>query len=144
MVSFPHQILLSILRSPFIKLSFAAVRYYGTSNFADCTELYDSLNALMCQQGRVQEYVSHWRTGVSRLQSVNFPFSIKVSISHFIHGLPLTLAFFLLRSQLPQHVLAAGDRLSTVRSLTLPDPGPDRTHSQVRGSGPEIAGPDLC
>ena len=29
------------------------VRYYGTSNFADCTKLFDSLNALSCQPGRV-------------------------------------------------------------------------------------------
>ena len=36
------------------------------------------------------------------------------------------------------------DRLSGVRSLALPDLGPDRTHRQVRGSGPEIAGPELC
>ena len=35
-------------------------------------------------------------------------------------------------------------RLSEVRSLALPDLGPDRTDRQVRGSGPEIAGPDLC
>ena len=86
------------------------VRYYGTSNFADCTELFDSLNALLCQPGHVQEYVSRWRTGISRLQSAKFPFSIKVSISHFIRGLPLTPAFFLLRSQLPMYVAAAGDQ----------------------------------
>ena len=86
------------------------VRYYGTSNFADCTELFDSLNALSCLPGRVQEYVSRWRTGVSRLQSAKYPFSIKVSISHFIRGLPMSPAFFMLRSQLPMHVSAAGDQ----------------------------------
>ena len=86
------------------------VRYYGTSSFADCTELFDSLNTLYCQPGRVQEYVSRWRTGISRLQSAKFPFSIKVSISHFIRGLPLTSAFHMLRSQLPVHVSAAGDQ----------------------------------
>jgi hypothetical protein len=86
------------------------VRYYGTSNFADCTELFDSLNALSCQPGRVQEYISKWRTGISRLQSAKFPFSIKVSISHFIRGLPYSPAFFVLRSQLPMYVAAAGDQ----------------------------------
>ena len=86
------------------------VRYYGTSSFADCTELFDSLNTLSCQPGRVQEYVSHWRTGISRLQSAKFPFSIKVSISHFIRGLPLSPAFHMLRSQLPVHIAAAGDQ----------------------------------
>ena len=42
------------------------------------------------------------------------------------------------------YVFVQAGRLSEVRSLTLPDPGPDRTDRQVRGSGPEIAGPDLC
>ena len=52
------------------------VQYYGTSNFADCTDLFDHLNALSCQPGRVQEYVSKWCTGISRLQSAKFPFSV--------------------------------------------------------------------
>ena len=44
-----------------------------------------------------------------------------------------------------QHLASLGtSRLSGVRSLALPDPGPDRTHRQVWGSRSEIAGPDLC
>ena len=86
------------------------VRYYGTSSFADCTELFDSLNTLLCQAGHVQEYVLRWRTGISRLQSAKYPFSIKVSISHFIRRLPLSPAFHMLRSQLPAHVATAGDQ----------------------------------
>jgi hypothetical protein len=45
------------------------VCYYGTSNFADCAELFHSLTNLSCQPGRVQEYISRWRSGISRLIS---------------------------------------------------------------------------
>ena len=86
------------------------VRYYGTCNFADCAELFNSLNGLYCQAGRLQEYVSKWRTGLSRLQSARFPFSIKLSISQFIRGLPVHPAFNTLRAALPAHVSAAGDQ----------------------------------
>jgi hypothetical protein len=42
------------------------VEYYGTCNFADCTELLNSLHNSTCTNGRVQEFVSKWRTGLSR------------------------------------------------------------------------------
>ena len=64
-------------------------RYYGNTSFADCAELLNSLHQMSCLPGRVQEYVSKWRMGVSRLQSSKFPFSIKLSISQFVRGLPL-------------------------------------------------------
>ena len=46
------------------------VHYYGTCNFADCAELFNSLSGLYSQPGRVQEYVSKWRTGLSRLVNI--------------------------------------------------------------------------
>ncbi|KAF8804819.1 hypothetical protein BYT27DRAFT_7024238, partial [Phlegmacium glaucopus] len=64
------------------------VCYYGTCNFADCAELLHSLGNTACIPGRVQEYVSKWRAGISRLQSAKFPFSIKLCISQFVRGLP--------------------------------------------------------
>jgi hypothetical protein len=85
-------------------------RYYGNSSFADCAELLNSLHQMTCQAGRVQEYVSKWRTGISRLQSSKFPFSIKLSISQFVRGLPFAPAFNTLRANLPSHVLAANDQ----------------------------------
>ena len=85
-------------------------RYYGNSSFADCAELLNSLHQMTCQPGRVQEYVSKWRTGVSRLQSSRFPFSIKLSISQFVRGLPFLPAFNNMRASLPSHILAAHDQ----------------------------------
>ena len=85
-------------------------QYYGTCSFADCNELLNTLNGTLCTTGRVQEYVSKWRTGISRLQSGRFPFSVKVCISQFVRGLPLIAAFTPLRADLPHRVAGAGDQ----------------------------------
>jgi hypothetical protein len=85
-------------------------QYYGTSSFADCNELLNTLNSTLCTSGRVQEYVSKWRTGIARLQSARFPFSVKVCISQFVRGLPLIAAFTPLRADLPHRVAGAGDQ----------------------------------
>lgn len=85
------------------------VEYYGTSSFADCTELLHSLHNAVCTHGRVQEYVSKWRTGISRLQSARFSFNVKTCISFFVRGLPLIAAFTSLRSDLPDRLAAMLD-----------------------------------
>ena len=79
-------------------------RYYGTSNFTDCVELLHTLNSTPCVPGRIQEYVSKWRTGISRLQSARFSFDIKLSISQFVRGLPLIPAYDALRADLPRRI----------------------------------------
>jgi hypothetical protein len=84
--------------------------YYGHSSFADCADLLNSLHQMSCQPGCIQEFVLKWRTGISRLQSSRFPFSNKLLISQFIHGLPFTPAFNTLQANLPSHVLAANDQ----------------------------------
>jgi hypothetical protein len=65
---------------------------------------------MICQPGRVQEYVSKWQMGISRLQSSKFPFSIKLSISQFVQGLPFIPVFNTIRANLPLHVQAANDQ----------------------------------
>jgi hypothetical protein len=45
-----------------------------------------------------------------RLQSARFPFSIKLSISQFVHRLASIPAFNILRANLPNHILAANDQ----------------------------------
>jgi Reverse transcriptase (RNA-dependent DNA polymerase) len=85
-------------------------RYYGNSSFADSAELLNSLHQMICQPGRIQEYVSKWRTGVSRLQSSKFPFSIKLSISQFVRGLPFIPAFNTLHASLPSLIATAHDQ----------------------------------
>ncbi|KAF8810468.1 hypothetical protein BYT27DRAFT_7008145, partial [Phlegmacium glaucopus] len=72
------------------------VHYYGTCNFADCAELLHSLSNNVCIPGRVQEYVSKWCAGISRIQSAKFPFSIKLCISQFVCGLPHVPAYNML------------------------------------------------
>ena len=86
------------------------VQYYGTCSFADCTELMNSLHNTPCTNGRVQEYVSKWRTGISCLQSARFPFSIKICISQFVRGLPFIAAFTPLRADIPHRIATAGDQ----------------------------------
>ncbi|KAF8813292.1 hypothetical protein BYT27DRAFT_7084877, partial [Phlegmacium glaucopus] len=71
--------------------------YYGLRGWADGAELLNSLNSSICTPGRVHEYVSKWRTGVSRLRSAQFPLSMKLLISNFTRGLPLSAAFNTLR-----------------------------------------------
>jgi hypothetical protein len=85
------------------------MRYYGHSSFADCADLLNLLHQMICQPGRVQEYVLKWQTGISRLQSSKFPFSIKLSISQFVQGLPFIPAFNTICENLPLHVQAAND-----------------------------------
>lgn len=77
------------------------LQYYGTCSFADCTKLMNLLHNTPCVTGRIQEYVSRRRMGISRLQSARFPFSIRVCISQFVCGLPLIAAFTSLRADLP-------------------------------------------
>ena len=60
------------------------VWYYGVCSFANCAELLNAINNSYCQPSHVQEYVSNWRTAISRLQSVKFTFSIKLSIGQFV------------------------------------------------------------
>ena len=83
--------------------------HYGTSNFADCTELLNSLHNSTCATGRVHEFVSRWRTGLSKLQSANFAFNIKICISLFVRGLPSIPAFNSLRADLPRRIAAILD-----------------------------------
>jgi hypothetical protein len=60
------------------------VRYYGTCSFSDCAVLLNTLHSTPCQPGCVQEFVSKWRTGLSRIRSTNFPFSIKMCLNQFV------------------------------------------------------------
>ena len=85
------------------------VQYYGTCSYADCADLANSLYSSVCVHGRVPDYVSKWRIGISRLQSARFPFSIKMCLNQFVRGLPLIAAFTSLRSTLPDRIAAAGD-----------------------------------
>jgi Pol polyprotein, beta-barrel domain/GAG-pre-integrase domain len=82
------------------------LQYYGTCNFADCTELLSSLHNSTCAAGRVQEFVSKWRTGLSKLQSAHFVFSIRICVSLFVRGLPSVPAFNTLRADLPRRIAA--------------------------------------
>ena len=79
---------------------------YGMSNFADCTELLNSLHNSTCTAGRVQEYVSKWRVGLSKLQSARFSFNIKICVSLFVRGLPPIPAFNTLRADLSRRIAA--------------------------------------
>ena len=92
-------------------------RYYGTSNFTDCVELLHTLNSTPCVPGRIQEYVSKWRTGISRLQSARFSVDIKLSISQFVRGLPLTPAYDALRADLPRRISSSQDYGSLLKTL---------------------------
>ena len=80
------------------------MHYYGTYNFADCSELLSNLHNSTCTSGRVQEYVLRWRTGISRLQSAHFVFNIKLCIGYFVGGLPLVPAFNTIRADLPDRI----------------------------------------
>ena len=75
-------------------------QYYGTSNFTDCAEILTSLQNLTCTSGRVVDYVSKWRTGISRLQSARFIYNVKLCINYFVRGLPLISAFTFIRATL--------------------------------------------
>ena len=118
------------------------VRYHGTCSFSDCAVLMNTLYATPCQPGRVQEFVSKWRTGLSRIQSARFPFSIRMCLNQFVCGLPNIPAFNSLRSDLPARITNAHDQdfgafvaltesaleLDTIFRSILPQP---RTRSQV-------------
>ena len=80
--------------------------YFGTCNFADCTELLNSLHDSACTAGRVADFVSKWRIGLARLQSARFAFNIKICISLFVRGLPPIPAFNSLRADLPRCIAA--------------------------------------
>ena len=80
------------------------LQYYGTSSYADCTELLNSLHNATCTNGRVQEYVTKWRNGISRLQSAKYSFNVKTCITLFVRGLPLIAAFTSLRADLPDRI----------------------------------------
>ena len=87
------------------------VQNFGTSNFANCTELLTSLHTSICTPSCVQVYVSKWRTGLSKLQSANFVFSIKICVNLFVCGLPPIPAFNTLRADLPRRIAAiTGER----------------------------------
>ena len=84
-------------------------QFYGTCNFADCTELLNSLHNSTCLAGRVPEFVSKWRIGLVKLQSARFVFNVKICISLFVRGLPSIPAFNSLRANLPRRIAAIDD-----------------------------------
>ena len=81
-------------------------KQYGTCNFADCTELLHSLHNSTCVPGRVPDFVSKWRVGLSKLQSARFGFNIKICITLFVRGLPPVPAFNTLRADLSRRIAA--------------------------------------
>ena len=83
--------------------------YYGLCSWSDGSELLNTLNTSICTPGRVQEYVSKWRTGISRLRSARFPINVKILISNFVRGLPITPAFNTLRVDLSSRISRAGE-----------------------------------
>ena len=83
--------------------------YYGLCSWSDGSELLNTLNASICTPGRVQEYVSKWRTGISRLRSARFPINVKILISNFVRGLPIAPAFNTLRTKLSSRISRAGE-----------------------------------
>ena len=84
-------------------------QYYGTCNFADCTELLNSLQTSACTNGRVPDFVSRWRVGLVKLQTAQYDFNIKTCISLFVRGLPAVPAFNSLRADLPRRIAAISD-----------------------------------
>jgi hypothetical protein len=81
-------------------------QYFGTCNFADCTDLLNSLHNSVSATGCVPDLVSKWRIGLAKLQSARFVFSVKICISLFVHGLPPVPAFNSLRADLPRRIAA--------------------------------------
>ncbi|KAF8810331.1 hypothetical protein BYT27DRAFT_7092042, partial [Phlegmacium glaucopus] len=67
------------------------------------------LSSATCIPGCVQEFVSKWQAGISRLQSAKFPFSIKLCISQFVHSLPHVPTYNTLCADLPNCIAAASD-----------------------------------
>lgn len=94
---------------------------YGTSNFADCTELLNSLHNSTCTAGHVQEYVSKWQVGLSKLQSAHFVFNIKICASLFVRGLPPIPAFNTLRADLPRRIAAIANDQDFGAFISLTD-----------------------
>lgn len=80
------------------------LQHYGTCNFADCTELLNSLHNSTCPPNRIQEFVTKWRAGLSKLHSAHFTFNIKICVTLFVHGLPPIPAFNALRADLPRRI----------------------------------------
>ena len=81
-------------------------KQYGTCNFADCIELLHSLHNSTCVAGRVPDFVSKWRVGLSKLQSARFGYNIKICVTLFVRGLPPVPAFNSLRADLLLRIAA--------------------------------------
>ena len=117
----PHGLLPSsnISSRTALSIYMTLTHYYSLRGWADGAELLNSLNASTCFPGRVHEYVSKWRTGISRLQSANFPLNVKLILSNFVRGLPLTAAFHTLRAGLSERISLSDDQnLDAFISLT--------------------------
>ena len=85
------------------------LQYYGTCNFADCTELLNLLQTSACTNGRVPIFVSRWRIGLVKLRSARYNFNIKTCISLFVQGLPAIPAFNSLCADLPCQIAVNDD-----------------------------------
>ena len=96
-------------------------KQYGTCNFADCTELLHSLHNSTCVAGRVPDFVSKWRVGLSKLQSARFGFNIKICVTLFVRGLPPIPAFNSLRADLPRRIAAITEDTDYAAFVDLTD-----------------------
>ena len=107
----PQRLLPSSLTNTRTALSIYQIltHYYGTCNFADCTELLNSLHNSTCTTGRVSDYVSKWRVGLVKLQSARFAYNVKICISLFVCGLPAIPAFNTHCADLPCNIAAISD-----------------------------------
>ena len=84
-------------------------KYFGLRNFGDCDELATSLLQSRCEHNRVQDYVARWRSGVARLCSAKYPFSVRVFINAFVKSLPNTITFATLHAFLPDRLSSWND-----------------------------------
>ena len=82
--SLARQLLLSTGERTAYSIYKAICKYFGLWNFTDCAELAASLLNLRCKHNKIQDYVAHWRSGISCLHSANFPFSVRVYINNFV------------------------------------------------------------
>jgi len=83
--------------------------YYRLCSWSDGSELLNTLNASICTLGRIQEYVSKWRTGISRLRSARFPINVKTLIRTLFMDFPLLLRLICCTQNYPLVFLGQGN-----------------------------------
>ena len=82
-----------------VPLTMIVVPPFGGTDFNTAAAIHEELSHLLCAPARVNDYITHWRSGLNQLQLAGHPFDHADSLRFFVNHLPLGSTYDIIRQQ---------------------------------------------